>query len=434
MLGKVHKAALCAAFAFSTGPALGAAATDAPSTGTLTGGGRYIVHPADGAPVAAVALWYRAPSTGFDTKAAPGIGRLAAAAVAASQPITGTPLGRFVDELGGRIAVTSYPNSIAVSAIVPADRASDVVHAMTVSFFAPVLTPAGLSLAQRDMAEEALYRTFNAEENIGDLLGHALFADGPARYPVLGAPGDIKNISLGQVRAYAERAFRPANAVLVVTGAVDPMVVSAAVPGRAGAPPLPEPELAAHAVPQPAPVATSAAERGVGLGWAGPAITDEREATALDFITDYLFRADTGAVQKTVVPTKAAITGKFVTYHDPGVVLITISGGDVEAARAVVDRALKRVRQPLDAATFGAARSAFEYHMLSDIQTPGELADTFGWYSVEGNPAYAPGAGGVRGKYFAAIAGLTPAFVAATAVKYFDRPGAVVAVTARSTK
>jgi len=430
------KAALAAAFTISTLAPAGAAAPPPAlqlASGSLPGGGRYVVSRTDIAPVAAIALWYRAPASGFDAVGVPSLGRLAAATVAGSAPITGTPLGRYVSELGGRIAISSYPDSIAISALVPAESAATVVHAMTVSFFAPVVTDDGLKLAQRDVGEEAFFRQFNSEQTIDDELVGALFSDGPAHFPALGPSADISKITLDQVKAYAERAFRPANAVLVVTGAVDPSVVATAVPGRAGAPPDPEPPAEGHLVAQPQPVATTGIEAGQGLGWAGPPISDEREATALDFISDYLFRSDTGTVQKAVGPTKATVSGKFVTYHDPGVLLVTISGGDVDAARKIVDDALAAARKPLAKATFAAARDAFLYHMLSDIETPG-MADTLGWYTVEGNQAYAPGAGGRASRYFAVAGSLTPGFVAATVGKYLNRPGAMVAVMPKATE
>ncbi len=431
----LSKAALAAAFAFcAVGPALASAPLPSSpvSSGTLPGGGQYIVGRDAIAPVAAVALWYRAPDSGFDAAAVPGLGHLAAAAVAGSAPITGTPLGRYVSELGGRIAISAYPDSIAISALVPAERAADVVHAMTVSFFAPVVTADGLKLAARDVGEEAFLRQFNPEQTIDDELDRALFSDGPARYPSLGQSADVGKITLEQVKAYAARAFRPSNAVLVVTGAVDASVVATAVPGNSAAPAQPEPPLQAHSVPMPQPVATTGVEPGQGLGWIGPSISDEREATALDFISDYLFREDSGIVQKAVAASKSTVSGKFVTYHDPGVLLVTISGGDVAGARSAVDAGLAAVRKPLDRATFTAARDAFLYHMFSDIQTPGGMADTLGWYTVEGNLTYAPGAGGAASRYFSVAQSLTPGFVADTVNKYLGRPGAVVAVAAKS--
>ena len=53
--------------------------------------------------------------------------------------------------------------------------------------------------------------------------------------------------------------------------------------------------------------------------------------------------------------------------------------------------ALSKMRTPMDAQTFNAAREAFLYHVAVDTQTPQERADNLGWYSVEGNVGYAPG-------------------------------------------
>lgn len=429
------KAALGAAFAVSALTRANAAAPPGDprvTMGTLPGGGRYVVRVESGAPVVAVALWYRAPSSGFDRIPTPGIGRLAAAAVAGSTPLTGRSLGRLVSELGGRIAVTSYPDSVAVSVLAPRERAGEVVRALTASFFTPVVDTAGFKLAQRDLAEESVVRQFSPEDRLSDAVLSALFSDGPAHTAPLSTPEDLRKITFERIKTYADRAFRPGNAVLVVTGAIDPAVIGAAVPGPASAVPGTELPLEGHTVSAPAPLAQTGPEPGIGLGWAGPAITSEREATAMDFLADYLFRADTGIVQREFVHSKTSVSGKFVTYHDPGVVLITISGGNVGAARTAVDAALASVRKPLDGATFDAALAAFRYHMLSDIQTPGELADTMGWYAVEGDASYAPGAGSPTSGYFAVLQSLTPDFVAATARKYLGRPGATVAVTEKN--
>jgi predicted Zn-dependent peptidase len=110
------------------------------------------------------------------------------------------------------------------------------------------------------------------------------------------------------------------------------------------------------------------------------------------------------------------------------VFLLTASGGDQAAARTAVDAALQTIRRPLGSAAFEAARHQFIYHILSDGETPAELADTYGWYAVEGNANYAPGEGGISGAYLSAANGLTPEFVAATAAKYLDRPGVSISV------
>ena len=91
----------------------------------LARGGMAIVRPSQGAPVAAVELWYRAPSTGFGGKAQPSIARLAAQAVAASKPILGDPLGKVVRDAGGRLAITVYTDSIEISALVSVCECAD---------------------------------------------------------------------------------------------------------------------------------------------------------------------------------------------------------------------------------------------------------------------------------------------------------------------
>jgi predicted Zn-dependent peptidase len=378
--------------------------------------------------VAAVALWYRAPSSGFAADAVPGLGRLAASAIAASKPVTGTALSQFARQVGGRLNVTAYPESVAVSILVPADRAADAVRALTRSFFAPVLTEAGLGLARQNVLEAGAIRGFDHDAAINDAIYASLFSAGPAKIPPYGSSSSFATLTLDSVRGYAERAFRPANAVLIVTGAVDTSVLAGALPGREGAPAgaeTPVPETLSTAT---APVAAPGPERGFGLGWAGPPITNEREATAFDFIADYLFYPDTGTVQRAVRTTGSTLVGTFVTYHDPGVFLLTSTGGDQATVRGIVDTALLAIRQPLAKAAFEAARRQFIYHILSDDETPSALADTYGWYAVEGNPEYAPGEGGGAGRYLAAAAALTPEFVAATAAKYLDRPGAAITV------
>jgi len=400
----------------------------APLTGTLSGGGTYLIRPQGGADVVAVALWYRAPAAGFGTDTVPGLGRLAASAVAASQPITGTSVSQFVRQSGGRLSISAYPESISISLLVPADRGADAVKALTRSFFAPVLTDTGLMLARRNVLEDGAIRDYDHGAQITDAIYAALFASGPAKIPPFGSTASYATAPIDQVTAFAERAFRPANAILVITGAADASILAAALPGREGAAAgaeTPVPETLAGVV---GPVQAPGAEPGFGLGWAGPPISAEREATAFDFIADYLFYPDTGIVQKAVRDSGSSVVGTFVTYHDPGVFLVTASGGDQPAVHAAVDAALAAIRRPLDGPAFAAARNQFIYHILSDGETPSALADTYGWYAVEGNAGYAPGEGGANGAYLAAAGALTPAFVAATAAKYLDRPGAVITI------
>ncbi len=399
-----------------------------PATGSLPGGGTYLLRPLAGAPDAAIALWYRAPADGFGATPIPGLSRLAAAAISASEPITGTPLATFARQIGGRLSLATYPDSVAVSLLVPAGRAADAVRALTRSYFAPVLTDAGLARARQDLLEDGQLRSFNHDVAITDALYAALFASGPDKVPTFAAGGPLADLTIDAVRAFAERAFRPGNAILVATGNVDMTAIGAALPGRDGAAPGAEPPAPNAVAAPPAPVQTTGPESGFGRAWAGPPIADEAAATAFDFIADYLFFPDTGIVQREMRRSGAVLVGTFVTYHDPGIFVVSSTGGDQAAVRTAVDAALQTIREPLDATTFEAARQRFLYHILSDAATPATLSDTYGWYTVEGNPAYAPGEGGMSGHYLSAVMGLTPATVAAVAAKYLDAPGALVTV------
>lgn len=407
-------------------PSLGAGGV----SGTLPGGGTYIVRPQRSVPVAAVELWFRAPSVGFARDPIPGLSLLAAKAIAASIPITGASLSRLVGDMGGKLSISSYPDSVDVAALVPANRAGDVVRAMTAVYFTPVLTAQGLRTARSDVIAEALIRSFDSDEMLRDTLLEQLFTKGPAHYSVYGKPEDVRKVDLDTLTDFATRAFRAKNAYLILTGAIDAQVVGRAVDGRPKAAGDSGESALASTVSSPAPsVARDFADPAFGYAFVGPPIADERAATAMDFISDYLFRPDSGQVSRSA-GSEVNIIGQFVTYRNPGVMLVQLSGtGDLKAARTALDGALAQMRKPLDKKTFEAARAVFIYHLLSDLQTPLQLADNFGWYSVEGNARYAPGLAGAGGRYFAAAKSLNADYVAAIAAKYLTLPGATVTLS-----
>jgi predicted Zn-dependent peptidase len=397
-------------------------------SGTLPSGVAYELRPDPSQDVAAVALWYRAPAAGFAETPAPGFSGLAADTVAASVGVSGTSLGQLVDGFGGVLSVAVYPDSVSVTAVVPPDHAAAIVRAMTAAYFAPVVTEDGMAIGLRETGQDALVRSFDPSEAIEDALGPSLFASGPLHDRTIPSPSSFKGVSVAEVRTFAERAFRPSNAILVLTGAVDDGALSGvasrpdATPGASEAP-------AAETVrstpaPSPAPVAGNAT--GIGLGWVGPPIADEASATALDFLADVLFAPRTGLVTKAVADRKASVSGKFVTYHSAGVFLVTISGDDAAAVQPIVEKTIAQATRPLAPAAFGTARTGFVYRLLGDMETPAELADTYGWYAVEGDAAYAPAEGGTGGRYFVLASGLTPQTVARTAARYLGHPPATV--------
>ena len=106
---------------------------------------------------------------------------------------------------------------------------------------------------------------------------------------------------------------------------------------------------------------------GLGLAWIGPPISDQKAATALDFVADYLFREQTGVVVKALdaKPSDALVVGQFITLHDPGIMVVTIGGShekDTEKQRS------RRAREP--AAAAGRASVQRRARSVSFITSP----------------------------------------------------------------
>jgi predicted Zn-dependent peptidase len=339
---------------------------------------------------------------------------LSALTVLASTPITGTPLSQLVQNAGGKVWVEDFPNSVSITALVPPDRVNAVVRAMTADFFAPVVDDAGFALGQRDDLQYVLYRSYDPSQAIQNAVSGAVFAGGPFHDGTLAPTAAISAITVPQVRTFAERAFRPGNAVLVLTGNLGDFTADYAT--RDSAAPTAEPLLTQPVTSAPADVQKTANVPGLGLGWPGPPITDEASATALDFVANALFAPKTGSVTAALGSLKADVDGTYLTYHDPGLFVVSISGDDAAAARPIVLRAIAQAATPMSPSAFAAARAAFEYRLHSEAEEPPGLADTLGWYAIEGNAAYAAGGD----EYFGVVNALTPQSVARAARRYLS--------------
>ncbi|HEX4013385.1 MAG TPA: hypothetical protein VHX17_05760 [Candidatus Cybelea sp.] len=411
--------ALVAAAAFPT--LAGAAAETGPQqTGALPHGGTYVVYPDPTVGAAAIGLWFRAPGAGYDN-ATPGIANLAATAVAVAPLASGKTLYALVHSLGGELNVQVYPDIVGIAITVPAAATRRVVAALTAAYFSPAVNDAAVKVARANAAVLGVQQRYESDTTLHDLLFKQLFAQGPAHYPPLPTSiPQITGITTAQINDFAKRAFRSQNAVLTLTGNVDASNVTAVTDGSgSGNMDSPYDSSLASA---PAAATASGLVGGLGLAWVGPPIADEKAATALDFVADYLFREETGVVTKALDRSSGStlVIGQFITLHDPGVMVVTIGGDGEKEARDRVLSALSTMRVPLDAQTFDAAREAFLYHVAADTQTPQERADNLGWYSVEGDVSYAPGI--TNGTYAHLVRQLDPAYVAEVVKRYLQTP------------
>ncbi|HET9393156.1 MAG TPA: hypothetical protein VFO29_06540 [Candidatus Rubrimentiphilum sp.] len=385
-----------------------AAALNAPARAQVV-----TVHSDPTVATTAIELWYRAPAAGYDLKS-PGIARMAIAAVAASKPAGGSSISEIVNRLGGSLSIEVYPDIAMIGASVPAASSASVLRAMTGAYFSGLITDAGLKAAAQDSAIVAAQQPFDSARTLQDALFARLFADGPAHYAPVPDAAAFATLAPSDVRAFATRAFRAGNAVISLGG----NAVSVNPPSASPALDVPfDSKLAA----QLGESTVSARAAGLGVAWAGPSISDTRAATAMDFVADYLFDPDHGTLPQSIrTRPDIFVTGQFITLHDPGVLLVTVSGDTASSVQQNILDAVSGMTKPLDAAVFARAQKAFVYHILSQIQTPVARADNAGWYAAEGNAQYAPG--NDSGAYLAAAASLDPQFVAQAVRTYLAHP------------
>lgn len=386
----------------------------------LPRGGSYVLDPDPTVGTAAIGLWFRAPGAGYDN-ATPGISNLAATAAAVAPLASGRSLYKLVHTLGGELNIQVYPDIVGIAAIVPASAARRVVAALTAAYFAPTVDETSVKTARANAAVLGVQQRYESDTTLHDLLFGQIFASGPEHYaPLPTTVTQLTSISTAQVSDFAKRAFRAENGVLTLTGNVDASSVAAVTDGTGGG--SMDRPIDSTLAAVPASATSTGAVDGVGLAWVGPPITDEKAATALDFVADYLFREQTGVVTKALDQGKsdALVIGQFITLHDPGVMLVTIGGDHEKQAEQRVLDALTTLQQPMDRQTFEAAREAFLYHVAADTQTPQQRADNLGWYSVEGNLEYAPGIG--NGSYERAARTLDPQYVADIVRRYLGKP------------
>ncbi|MBV8147639.1 MAG: insulinase family protein [Candidatus Eremiobacteraeota bacterium] len=426
------RAALLLAFVLLLAAAPSLASVSLQQKGTLPKGGSYVIDPDPTLSAAAVDLWFRAPGAGYDD-ASPGIARLAATAAAVAPLASGKSLYELVHSLGGALNVQVYPDLVSVGAIVPSAAARRVVAAMTAAYFAPSINDAAVKQAQRDSAVLAVAARYNPDDTLHDLLFKQLFLSGPAHFaPLPDSVAMLTRIPVGDVTAFAKRAFRSENAILTAAGNVDISAIDAVTDGSGGG--TMDAPYDSRLAGAPVSATVPGVVDGIGLAWAGPGIGDTKAATALDLVADYLFRDETGVVAKAVGLQKGTtfLNGQFVTLHDPGVMLVTLSGDSTAAAQQIVLDALEKMQRPLDPKTFAAAREAFLYHIASDTDNPQGQADNLGWYTAEGNATYAPG--DAAAEYAKTARALDPQYVAGIVARYLKQPVVVHLVTAKASQ
>ncbi len=412
----------------------------APNETQLSDGLTIAARHATASPTVALEAWIVCPSNGYDG-AKLGIARLTGLAVASTK-VAGTSLRDLVRVEGGQISVSIFPGSTEIAILVPAYAADRLTDALVAHTFHPALDANGFRDAKLRMTEQQLLASGNPDLQLRDAVFGTLFSDGPFHASPFGTPTALKTLTLADVQAFAAQAYVPGNAIVVAVGGIDEQAfvtrVSVGAPPAGSTPAFPS---STKAVPPAQPTMNGFADTaGVALGWVGPPVEDERGSTAMDFISDYLTRPGYGLVAKALHVSDPAFdfTGQFITLRGSGVFYMSASGEKLptqvtaEAMRAAMKPLLDG---PLSGPEFARALGAFRTHTLRDAQTPQELADNYGWYFAQGDPAYTPSAidPALSGDYFKRTAALTPDLIYRTAKQYLSSGPAIVTVAPRPT-
>jgi len=407
----------------------------APGETTLSDGLTTEVRHATGSGAVALEVWVRCPADGWSSTQ-PGIARLTALAVLAAKD-GGTSLRDAVRARGGQLGISIFQTATEFAVLSPADQAPALEDALVRAVFRPVIDGAALDDARTRLAAEQADSAQSSQSVLRDKVFAAMFSTGPLHDSTLGDSQLLQTATLNDVRDFAARSYVASASAVVALGNGDTAALNAhlapAAPAASTALAIPDSPIAT-APAQPIQVTSPNVDvPGVALAWTGPPITDERAATAMDFLSDYLADQQSGtfALAASATTAGSAIQGQFVTLERPGVFFVTASGTGVDPAtmetalRGALDPVLAR---PLARDQFSRAIAAYETRLLRQMDSPQGLADNYGWYFAQDAPAYAPSAtdATMGGAYFAAAASLTPDFVHDVARRYLGAAPIVV--------
>lgn len=394
-----------------------------------------VARKATASPTAAIEVWIKCPSSGYSSPR-PGLARLTALAVV-DEKAGGASLRDEARKAGAQIAISVYHESTEIALLAPAYVSADLLDTLVSRALHPHLDQAAFESARQRLAAQQVASMDMPEQVLRDSLFAQLFASGPLHDSSFGDPKTLTGLTLDDISSFAARAYVPAQEIVVTVGDVDERDVSRRLavlaPPAGQTQTMPESSVAAYGDTPVSLTRESLNAGGVAIGWVGPPIADERAATAMDFLSDYLAHPSEGVVSKVVLGADASttFTGQFVTLRNPGVFYVTASGAKLDptlTSTLIRDAMRNALRQQLSKEDFERARAAFVTHLLRDMQTSQGLADNYGWYFAQGALPYSPSAtdATLSGQYFKQVASLSPDYVYSIARRYLLAKPAVI--------
>lgn len=402
---------------------------------TLPNGLETIVRRATASGAVAIEVWVRCPSDGWSASQ-PGIARLTAFAVVSART-NGQSLRDIARSAGGQVSVSVFQSATEIAVLAPTNEAPNLQDALTRRIFSPAIDAAALNEAKARLAAQQAASHQSSDVLLRDGVFAALFSAGPMHDSTFGDDQSLRSISLSDVQDFAARSYVARNAIVIAIGNADEDGLVKRLASTSAldvAPPAMPASSRMTGAALPLELKPwQAREPGVALAWTGPPIADQRAATAMDFLSDYLADTHEGlmAHAATAAHAGASFDGQFVTLRDPGVFFVSAYGDGVDTAPMVqsLESAFRDfLARPIPQLEFSAALSAYESRLLRQMDSPQGLADNFGWYFAQNAVEYAPSDtdADLHGAYFANAASLTPGYVHDVAQKYLGVAPAVV--------
>jgi zinc protease len=326
----------------------------------LASGLDVAIHPDPTATLVAVSVWYRVGSTdeGAGTS---GFAHLYEHLFKNSVHLRGRHHYDVLRE-GGAVAAnaSTSPDRTAYYEVVP-PSALDLalwLESDRMGYFLPALAPGPLDTQKRVVRNERRQRYENAAYGAERFaIAEALYPEGhPQRYLTIGRHEDIEASTLEQVADFYRTWYVPANAQLVVSGAVDPGVAEAAVRRWFGSFPASSRPVRPSAVaPLPAaPIALRLEDRFAAIArlhrvWPAPA-QGNADQESLEMTASALVSTGTGRLWRRLVhaaPLAVRVSAWCSANRLGGEWHVTVdlrAGVDPDVVRAVLDEELAAVR------------------------------------------------------------------------------------------
>jgi predicted Zn-dependent peptidase len=426
---------------FSCAPRAAAADVElAPGETILSNGLTTQVRQATASGAVAIEVWIRCPADGWSASQ-PGIARLTALAVLASKN-GGSSLRDVVHSHGGDVNISVFQTATEVAILAPVGDAPALQDELVRRVFHASLDASAFEDARTRLAEEQAAVAQSTVETLRDQVFAVMFSSGPLHDSTFGDVRSLKAMTLDEVRGFAGRSYAAQNAAVVTLGNGNAADLNSRLAASAASMPASE-NATAFAMPastvasipaQPIAVSTMLADvPGVALGWVGPPIADQKAATAMDFLSDYLADQRAGVLVRAALQTDAGavLAGQFVTLENPGVFFVSVTGENVVPAtmeKALRDALRPVTDRPLSRDEFSRALGAYETRLLLQMDSPQGLADNYGWYFAQNAPGYAPSAtdATLGGRYFANAASLSADYVHDVARRYLGAEPVVI--------